>query len=92
MSLNNIYLFFSILVALCTLSGMIVTSFLHLNKSFREYLTKLLEKHSQETKNWTRQILLDYYYSLDTRLTHITDRLKILEQKYDKQFNNKNSN
>lgn len=79
--LNNIYLITGIIVALFTLTTMMLTAFLWLNKSFRDYLTTLLEKHDKENKDWTKTLFLDYYYALDERLTNLNYRLKGIEKK-----------
>ena len=82
--LNNIYLITAIAVALFTLSAMTITSFLWVNKSFRSHLEKILEVHEEKTKNWAKQLFLDYYYALDERLTNVNYRLKNIEKKCDK--------
>ena len=82
--LNNIYLITAIIVACFTLTAMTITAFLWVNKSFRTHLEKLLEKHDKDSKSWTQQIFLDYYYALDERLTNLNYRLKNIEKKCDK--------
>lgn len=79
--LNNTYLIVAIIVALFTLSGMVVTSFLWINKSFRDYLEKLLKNHDDANRTWTEQLLQDYYYSLDEKITNLHYRLSSIEKK-----------
>lgn len=88
--LNNIYLTVGIIFALFSLTGMILTSFLWLNKSFREHLEKVLKTHSTKNRAWTKQLFLDYYYALDQRLSNVNMRLNILEKKCVKQHEKNN--
>lgn len=88
--LNNIYLVIGIVLALFTLTGMTITSFLWVNKSFRNHLEDLLKIHDKENRSWTKQLFLDYYYALDQRLSNVNMRLNIIEQKCKKEHEKNN--
>lgn len=83
--LNNIYLTVGIIFTLFSLTGMTITSFLWLNKSFREHLEELLKRHDKDNRAWTKQLFLNYFLALDERIKDVNLRLKQIEKKCEKQ-------
>lgn len=73
-----------IILAGATLVGMTITSFLAINKSFREHIETLLSLHDSKNREWTKQLVLDYFLSFDERIKEINLRLKTIEKKCDK--------
>jgi len=77
--LVNLSFIASILIALCTLTTMTVSSFLYINKCYKDVLNQKIIDHDEKIKLWIKLYFEDYYSSLNDKITDLSYRVKNIE-------------
>ena len=82
--LGNVSDVLTIIVAMVTLTAMMISSIFTINRFFRELLDKKIIQHDNEIKQWISNCFEDYYLPLDDRIKNINNRVKDIENQLNK--------
>lgn len=70
-----------ILASLTTVSSATVGTIMALQKSLKNSINKTIKEREEKIIEQQKQLFLDYYYPLDSRIKNINLRVKKLEEK-----------